>query len=107
VISLLEVRDQPTYFVTIFKTRYNSVAEAKEKAPEAMAAHIARSRRLHKEGRLIMAGALSSSLGGPVTTMGVFYTKEDAEEYAKGDPFVINGMVSEWWIQEWANILRE
>jgi len=38
--------------------------------------------------------------------MGIFPTREAAEEYAKADPFVLNGLVTKWHIREWANILR-
>lgn len=36
--------------------------------------------------------------------MAVLTTRETAEEYAKGDPFVLNGMVSKWYIREWADL---
>ena len=37
--------------------------------------------------------------------MSVLTTREAAEAYAKGDPFVQNGMVSHWHNGPWANIL--
>ncbi len=37
--------------------------------------------------------------------MGLFPSHEAAEEYAAGDPFVLNGMVTKWYIREWTNIL--
>jgi uncharacterized protein len=52
-----------------------------------------------------MAGAFLDNLDEPLTTMGIFTTREDAEEYAKGDPFILNGTVTKWYIREWANIL--
>jgi len=58
-------------------------------------------------GKLIMAGALTGKPGEPLATMELFYTREDAEEYAKGDPFVINGMVSDWQIRKWANPVKD
>jgi uncharacterized protein YciI len=36
--------------------------------------------------------------------MGICPTREAAEEFANGDPFVLNGMVSKWYIREWANL---
>jgi uncharacterized protein YciI len=54
-----------------------------------------------------MAGAFLDRLGEPITTMTIFYTREAAEEsFAKGDPFVLNGIVSKWYVREWANILK-
>jgi hypothetical protein len=68
-------------------------------------AHIARSKELHANGKVLMAGAFLDNLDEPLTTMGIFTTREGAEEYAKGDPFILNGTVTKWYIREWANIL--
>jgi hypothetical protein len=40
----------------------------------------------------------------PVTTMGVLVSREAAEEYMRGDSFVLNGQVKSWYIREWANM---
>ncbi|GAC1615068.1 MAG: hypothetical protein NVS9B1_24760 [Candidatus Dormibacteraceae bacterium] len=100
-----ESKVQPIYFVAFFTTTLTSMDEVRQQAPEALAAHIARSRELHAEGTLVMAGAFLDNPGGPVSTMGVLTSREAAEAYAMGDPFVQNGMVSEWHIRPWANIL--
>ena len=42
----------------------------------------------------------------PVMTMGVLTSREAAEDFAKGDPFVQIGMVEKWYIREWANLLK-
>jgi uncharacterized protein YciI len=34
-------------------------------------------------------------------SMGIFTTREDAEEFVRGDPFVLNQVVSSWRILEW------
>lgn len=104
---MVEIRSQPIYYVALFTTKYKSMEEVKSMAPETIAAHIARSNELRKKGKLLMAGAFRNRPDEPVTTMGVFYSREDAEEYAKGDPFVLNDMISDWQIKEWANILKE
>ena len=40
----------------------------------------------------------------PLCTMAVLTSREAAEEYITGDPFVIKGMVYNWYIREWANM---
>ena len=45
--------------------------------------------------------------GEVLSTMGVFSTREAAEAYARGDPFVLNGMAGGWSIREWNEILAE
>ena len=40
----------------------------------------------------------------PLSTMAVLTSREAAEEYITGDPFVIKGMVNNCYIREWANM---
>ncbi len=97
------VKAQRADYVTFFVTKFKDIEEAIAKEPELIAAHLERSRELHKHGSLLMAGAFLNNTEEPLTTMAVFKSREAAEEYAKGDPFVLKGMVSKWYIREWAN----
>ena len=67
--------------------------------------HVARSRRWHAEGRLLMAGAFLDRPGEPMQTMAVVRTQEDAEEVAAGDPFVVAGTARVTEFRPWADIL--
>jgi uncharacterized protein YciI len=40
----------------------------------------------------------------PLSTMAVASSREAAEEYVKGDPFLLNGMMSAWYTHEWSNM---
>jgi uncharacterized protein YciI len=93
------------YYVAFFETSFHSIAEVQAKYPQVIAAHLKRSNELHREGKLLMAGAFLDRPNEPLTTMGVFPSKESAEDYAKADPFVVNGLVTKWHIREWASIL--
>jgi uncharacterized protein YciI len=95
---------QRSYFVVQMTTRFDSLQRAMSEAPDAMAAHIARSKQLHADGALLMSGAFLDHPGEPVQTMGVLISFEAAEDYALNDPFVIAGMVESSEIREWANI---
>ena len=92
------------YYVAFFVTSYDSLDDAIVKAPDAVAAHRARSQELHVRGTLLMSGAFLNNPQEKLRTMAVLTTREAAEEYARGDPFVLNGMVSTWYIREWANM---
>jgi uncharacterized protein len=96
---------QSEYFVVMMQTKYASLEEAREKAPDEIAAHLARSQQWHEDGKLVMAGAFLDRPEEPVSTMGVLISQEAAEEYAAGDPFVVKGMVSSYEIRPWANML--
>lgn len=37
--------------------------------------------------------------------MAIFTTREDAEEFATADPFVLHGVVRRWHVQEWNDAL--
>jgi uncharacterized protein YciI len=37
--------------------------------------------------------------------MAIFATREGAEEFVQGDPFVLNGVVRRWEIREWNEVL--
>lgn len=99
------MQKQPSrYFVVFCQTRYASFDEALSKAPHLIAEHITRSNELHEQGKLLMSGAFLDNPQEPLSTMGVLATREDAEEYMQGDPFVLAGMVERWYIREWANM---
>jgi uncharacterized protein YciI len=61
-------------------------------------AHRARLDAFHARGVLLAAGPLGNP---PEGAMGIFTTKEAAEEFIAGDPFVINGLVSKHRLVEW------
>jgi uncharacterized protein YciI len=72
------------------------------KASAYYTAHRARIDAFHARGVLLMVGAFANSTEG---AMGIFTTRAAAEEFIKGDPFVINGVVSKWKLREWDEVL--
>lgn len=61
-------------------------------------AHRARLDEFHDRGVLIAAGPLGNPPDG---AMAIFTTREAAEEFIAGDPFVTNGLVKSWRLVEW------
>lgn len=102
---MFEFENQSVYYVAFFVISCTSIEEVKAQAPDAFAAHLKRAKQWQEQGRLLMAGAFLDTATEPLMTMGILPSREDAEEFAKGDPFVVNGMVTNWYIREWANIL--
>ena len=72
-------------------------------APAHFPAHSARLEEFHARGDLLMVG----TFGDPQTegSMSIFTSREAAEEFAKEDPFVLNGVVRDWHIREWNEVL--
>jgi uncharacterized protein YciI len=50
-----------------------------------------------------MAGPLDEPPSGQA--LGIFTTREAAEEFIAGDPFVVGGVVSRWEIRPWLEVL--
>jgi len=82
---------------------YESADDVLGKAPLQMAAHQERGRQFHDRGQLLMYGPF----GNPQEqgSMSIFRSREAAEEFANGDPFVVNGLVRRWEIREWHEAL--
>jgi uncharacterized protein len=93
------------YYVVQFRTTYRSLNDAARSDPELISAHVAHSTEMHRRGDLLMAGAFLDELDGQeLHTMAVTTTKEAAEAYVAGDPFVAAGKVAEHRIRPWTNI---
>ncbi len=82
---------------------YESAPNVITKAPNHFPAHRARLDEFRRRGELLMVG----TFGNPQEegSMAIFSTREAAEEFAKDDPFVVNGVVSRWQIRDWNEIL--
>jgi uncharacterized protein YciI len=78
---------------------YQSADDLRSKAPAHFPGHMVRVKEFHGRGALLMLG----TFGDPQEegAMSIFTTREAAEEFAKGDPFVVNGVVRSWKILEW------
>lgn len=81
---------------------YEVSPEGMAKAMDNFPAHRARLTEFHARGTLLMAGPWANPAEG---ALAVFTSREAAEEFAQGDPFVINGVVSKWTLREWNEVL--
>jgi uncharacterized protein YciI len=81
---------------------YESSPDVLTKAPLFAAQHRALWEEFYKDGALLMIGPFTSPEEG---AMGVFSTREAAEEFVQRDPFVHNGVVARWSIREWHEAL--
>jgi uncharacterized protein len=81
---------------------YESADDLDSRVPEHYPAHRKRVDAFHESGKLLAAG----SFGDPQAegAMCIFATLEDAEEFAREDPFVLGGVVRAWRVQRWDEI---
>jgi uncharacterized protein len=84
---------------------YESAEDVASKAPPHFPAHWARCQEFHARGLMLMVG----TFGDPQAqgSMSIFTTREGAEQFVAGDPFVINGVVRAWEIREWNEAFTE
>jgi len=82
---------------------YESAADLADKAPLHFAAHRARWKEFAGRGELLMIGPFDNALQDGA--MGIFTTRAAAEEFVRGDPFVLNGVVRNWIIRDWNEAL--
>lgn len=78
---------------------YESAEDVRSRAPLHFPAHVARWKEFRGHGTLLMIGTFANPQ--EEGSMAIFTTREAAEEFARGDPFVLNGVVRGWRIREW------
>jgi uncharacterized protein len=73
---------------------------------EFRAEHLTLAWNAQATGDLVLAGALANPADGAV-----FHFRGDspaaAEEFAKADPYVRNGLVTRWQVREWTTVVGE
>ena len=82
---------------------YEAAPDGLAKAPLHFAGHRARLDEFHGRGTLLLAGPLLDPMDGGA--IGVFTTREAAEEFIHDDPFVLHGVVGKWTIRGWNEVL--
>lgn len=82
---------------------YQSADDVMSKAPEHYPAHSERVDEFHAAGTLEMVGTFANVQDEG--SMAIFNSRESAEEFAEGDPFVLNGVVRSWVVREWNEVL--
>jgi uncharacterized protein len=76
---------------------YDSAGAPAELIRQHAAAHRARWGGFQQDGSLVAIGPFADGSGA----MAVFGSREAAEEFAAGDPFVLHGVVRNWHVTEW------
>ena len=83
---------------------YDTVDNFVERRQPYRQAHLALVDAAYRDGRIVLAGALK-----PAGALLVFRTDDIAEvqQFATADPYVANGLVSDWRVREWAVVVGE
>ena len=68
--------------------------------------HLGLARAAHERGDLLLAGALADPCDRALLVFAAD-RRDAAEEFARADPYVINGLVSAWTIRQWNEVLTD
>ena len=88
------------YYILFYKT----VDDYVEKRTLYRAEHLQLAQKSQKDGHMVMAGAFANPPDGAAL---VFKGDgpEVAENFAKNDPYVKNGLITEWQVREWTVVI--
>jgi uncharacterized protein YciI len=85
---------------------YALVDDYLDRRPPLREEHLGLARAAHERGELVMAGAFSD----PADTALLVFSGEDAttaEQFARADPYVANGLVTRWRVREWTTVVGD
>jgi len=82
---------------------YRAVDDFLPLARQHAPAHRAHYQAFAERGHLLLIGPMSEPPNGDA--MAVFASREAAEEFVAGDPFVVHGVVAEWSVRAWNEVL--
>ena len=88
----------PKRFSLLF---YSYVPDILERRDPYRAAHIQGAKDADARGEMRMAGALADPVDGAVFVFSPETPTEKIEAFAKSDPYVVNGLVTEWKVRPW------
>ncbi|MGD0729979.1 MAG: YciI-like protein [Terracidiphilus sp.] len=74
--------------------------------PQFRSAHLEMGWKSSEDGELVLGGALTNPVDGAVLLF-KGSSPQVAEDFAKADPYVTNGIVKRWYVREWTTVVGE
>jgi uncharacterized protein len=83
---------------------YDVIDQYAERRAPFRDAHLARARQAVARGELLLGGVLTDPLD---TALLLFQgdSPQVAESFARADPYVLNGLVTRWFVREWRTVV--
>ena len=81
---------------------YETADDGLTRADDNMPAHREHYKAFHSAGKLLLIGTFADPQSEGA--MGIFTSREAAEEFARNDPFVRNRVVGNWYVREWDEV---
>lgn len=84
---------------------YEKTSGYAERQKPLVTAHIEYLQGQVREGHLVLAGNLSDPADGSALLLYKAESAAQVEAFARGDPFVVHGIISKWWVRNWVTVL--
>jgi uncharacterized protein YciI len=87
-----------------FALFYEVVEDYLEKRTPFREKHLAHATRALERGELVLAGAFAEPADGALL---IFKgdSPATAERFAAEDPYVLQGLVTRWWVRKWTTVI--
>lgn len=85
---------------------YDGAPDYLERRTQFRAAHLTYAWEAADQGELLAGGAYAEPVDGAVL-MFVGDDQSVAEKFARGDPYVVNGLIKRWHVREWTTVVGE
>ena len=85
---------------------YETAPDYLERRSQFRSEHLRLAWEASERGEIIIAGALADPADGAV----LMFAGEDssrAEEFARNDPYVQNGLIARWYVREWTTVVGD
>ena len=83
---------------------YETDVNYEERRKPFRSAHLRHAQAAVDRGELVLGGAFANPVDGAV----LLFRGDSAaaaEQFAKGDPYVVNGLVTRWHVREWTTVV--
>lgn len=82
---------------------YDVASDYGERRQTHRSAHLKLAWDAAARGELVLGGALADPPGGAVLLF-KGASRDVAEDFARADPYVVNGLVADWRVHEWVTV---
>ena len=85
---------------------YHGAPDYLERRPEFRGEHLTYAWDAADRGELLIGGAYAGPVDGALLLF-VGDDKSVAEQFARNDPYVTNGLIERWHVREWTSVVGE
>jgi uncharacterized protein YciI len=85
---------------------YTYVPDVLDRRPQFRGAHLKHAQASAARGELLLAGAFADPVDGAALWFSAA-GRDVVEEFARRDPYVVGGLVTEWRVREWTTVVGD